>query len=551
LLLTLTIALIINLALLFGGAWTTGISSDEPTHVERLTNFLNTGWYLQDHQLINDKPIDDLASLYVYAPATALLGHAVGIATGTDRPQIVGKTLSAYASRHLTIAVIAVIGIGATGLLSKHLGRTWLCGLAGASILAAIPMWTGHGMFNIKDIPVATGYTLTTLGLLALATTSIPSGPSRVAWRGLLPLVSGLTLALGTRPGLWPPLVLMTAIAAATAKQRQSKIAITLAAAMAAGCLIGMYPALLIDPINAIAESARGSSKFGEWNKISLMNGILHGQPAPWQYLPTWLSNQIPVGIGILAILGLYEAITNKGLRRRGSIYVLLQIFLVPAAILINQSVLYNGLRQIIFVLPALAALSALGLVRLAAIVDHLFHDKLRARCRPGIWSAAVASSLAVALPTWSQINLFPYNYTYYNEWASRRPIDGNWPTDYWRTSFREVMANLPETELAICPTRDNGSPIGPKPIVNADQLQRFACAKRATSAPYEPLRPRVRKSATKAQLQNKQFWLVQENQFGSTLLPANCWVESKVSRTLHGQAMPMATLARCELNHP
>ena len=61
-------------------------------------------------------------------------------------------------------------------------------------------------MFNIKDIPVATGYTLVTLGVVAL------SRPRALGWTwlrlvGVLSLAAGALVAIGTRPGMTAPVV--------------------------------------------------------------------------------------------------------------------------------------------------------------------------------------------------------------------------------------------------------------------------------------------------------------------------------------------------------
>ena len=47
-----------------------------------------------------------------------------------------------------------------TVVIGRLLLRTWSWGLVCGAALVAVPMWTGHAMVNIKDIPVATGYTL-------------------------------------------------------------------------------------------------------------------------------------------------------------------------------------------------------------------------------------------------------------------------------------------------------------------------------------------------------------------------------------------------------
>ena len=56
-------------------------------------------------------------------------------------------------------------------------------------------------MFNVKDVPVATGHTLATLGLLLHVRDAPARRPVRLGRAGCL--VAGLVLTLGTRPGMW------------------------------------------------------------------------------------------------------------------------------------------------------------------------------------------------------------------------------------------------------------------------------------------------------------------------------------------------------------
>ncbi|MEX0789831.1 MAG: hypothetical protein WD178_03555, partial [Actinomycetota bacterium] len=67
--------------------------------------------------------------------------------------------------------------------------------------LAAIPAWTGHSMFNIKDVPSAVGYTLVTAGLV-VALSPAAHGPSRRTRRWLVgPAIAvGVFIGVGTLP---------------------------------------------------------------------------------------------------------------------------------------------------------------------------------------------------------------------------------------------------------------------------------------------------------------------------------------------------------------
>ena len=179
----------------------------------RLRNFFDTGWYALDWDYTGPGPGSDGTNTYVYGPVTMLLLHAWSIAVGRRR-LAGGLDLRARLS-------------GASPRRGRHRPRrgrqrwprwagwcsgSWRWGLVAAAVLMAVPMWTGHMMFNVKDVPVATGHTLCTLGLLlfvrdAPASRPAPGRPARQSWS------RGLVLTLGTRPGMWSGLTVLFAVA--------------------------------------------------------------------------------------------------------------------------------------------------------------------------------------------------------------------------------------------------------------------------------------------------------------------------------------------------
>ena len=188
----------VNVVVLFAGAWLTGVTIDEPIHNDRLGNYFETGWYLPDRQMTDGQPDLSISGLYVYGPVAALVAHVSAVLLGTEGWGEVSWTGEAYAARHIAIALFSVLGIAAVGAIVRLLTRSWRWAALGAAMISAIPTYTGHGMFNIKDAPVAAGYTVVTLGVVAL------SRPGIVERRLKLLGVGALALA-----PLWLPLLLI------------------------------------------------------------------------------------------------------------------------------------------------------------------------------------------------------------------------------------------------------------------------------------------------------------------------------------------------------
>ncbi len=89
------------------------------------------------------------------------------------------------------------------------------------------------------------------------------------------------------------------------------------------------------------------------------------------------------------------------------------QALLLPGLAVVGQSLLYDGLRQVLFACPAVALLLTLGW---RSFVTDLSRDhRLMQRVLPLVWSAALLVPVAV------QVQLFPYTYSYAAPYATRR----------------------------------------------------------------------------------------------------------------------------------
>jgi hypothetical protein len=540
--------LLVNVVVMFLGAWSTGISWDEPIHVLRLEQYFATEWYLPPWQMVGDQPAPGVDGLYVYGPVAALTAHAVAAITGAEGWGESTLTAEAYAARHLAVAGFALLGIAAVGVTARLLLRTWRWALVAAAILSAIPAWTGHGMFNIKDTPVAAGYSLVTLGLVALAR---PGGASagRLRILGVGALALGTVVSVGTRPGMWVPVVL-TAVGmlvltfwadstTSAAGQRGTRLAArgmsTLAGLATGGVvLLAVYPQLFSHPDRLLAAVA-DSSEY-PWNGVVLTDGVQVAMPPPPSYLPLWFAAQTPIVILALSVTGLVATavlLVGALLRRRpgmdaalavGSGLVVLQALLMPVAGVLKKAVLYDATRQVLFVVPALAMLAALG----AWVVVRRLRRSGPRLLRVGFWVAVV---LGVAVPTATVLPLFPYSYSWFNGITAVRGIDGRWMTEYWRTSARELVPLLPADGAESC---------GPwEPALGLNTC--------STQPQFEPYWDTRGTAAAPSALGPGDYYYLAFNR-GEYQAPTGCSEVGAVRRTLFGRNVTMSLVSRCSV---
>ena len=503
------------LVMVFTGGWRTGVSWDETYHVLRMRNYLGSpGWYLLDGDLLGNAPGPWEDQLYVYAPFTMVLLHGWSELWGVDPSGVVSTTAKAFAVRHVGVGLISLVALAGAAALARVALRTWSWGLVAAAVLAAMPAWTGHAMFNVKDVPVAGGYTLTTLGFAVMATT----GRRTVLIAGCATAAAGVLLAIGTRPGIWPGLGLAAA-AAALLMPRTDRVARLLAMAVAVVVAVGMlvliYPAPFGSPFDAVTGSVLESSSYG-------------GVSVSRWYIPVYLVAEVPTLLLLLGGLGAIVAV--RRLRtdpaRVALVLVLLQAFALPLLAIARGSNLYNGLRQLLFAYPALAVLATIGIAVLAA--------------RPKLWLVGAA---AMVVPIVVQVQLYPYNYAYASVPAAivAPSVGDRWPeyempTDYWRTSVRELAPEVPRGGFVLCqPNLVNGV------FMRWGNDGRDNCDTSVIGplAPYD-----AERSGTWDSSQTQ--WLAITS--GVDRIGDNCTRLADVTRPMYWRTMTMSYVATCDL---
>jgi hypothetical protein len=427
------------------GAVTTGISIDDDRHVTRLNVYWEQGLYDTEKEIAEaDGSIPPQA--YVYGPVTALIQHAANRALGFDAPRRAERSAQSYTVRHLVIAAIGVIGLLAVAALAWLLLGDWRWGIVAAGALAAIPLWTGYAMFNSKDIPVATGHTLATLGLVMLATTDRASRLRSWPVLAGLSLAAGAALMVGTRPGMWASLAASVTILTLTllwTRGLRARILGTVAAALMTSYLVLWlaYPRIFGDPWRMLRESVGASANYGDFPDANGRSFLPIHTLTDWPLILLGLA-----GLGTAAaVLKAIQLLRGRSAGAAGLLLVGSQAFTLPVLILIKGSPLYQGLRQVLFTAPAYAVLVAVGIAVLSGLS--------RRRVSRVVVATVVVAGLA--LPLAVQSGMFPFQYAYVNVAAEAAGVPAD--NDPLGTSYRSVIPHVPATVKIVCP-RSNGA---------------------------------------------------------------------------------------------
>lgn len=519
------------------GALRTGISTDEPIHVMRLKNFFDTGWYALDWDYMGSGPGSDGTNTYVYAPVTMLLLHAWSVLWGVDGWQDVSTSAQAYRVRHLGVVVIGLVGVGAVAAAGRLLLGYWRWGLVAAAVLMAVPMWTGHLMFNVKDVPVATGHTLCTVGLLLFVRDAPASLLLRVARAATL--VSGLVLTLGTRPGMWSGLTVLFAVAVVgvlwsplgSGPRLTALAELGAASVIAAAALVLVYPNVFGSPLRALPRTSEISSNF------------MSGEASDRLYVPQHLWEETPtllLGFAVVgALVALVALVRHDAAQWAPTVRLALvgvQAFAVPVAAVVVGSDLYHGLRQVLFIVPALAVLAACGM---AWSIE-------RARALPKRALVVAVGTAALVLPVVDQVMMQPYQTSYVNLatdlLARDQPDDDRPGDDFWRVSIPELVRDAQLDRLLLCKAATDEVTMVAYPFMNGSGVSSTSRNVDCREEQYGPLVPAGLAVVRDGTVTDFDAVFI-------NALPPNCTRLSEVTRWRHGFEVVVATLARCSVD--
>ena len=518
------LTLIIMTIQMFLGATLVGPTIDEGLHLDHLRSFLAGGQY----------------SNAAYGPVPSLFGHILNVTVGNESPGDPSAEIEAFVVRHLSVSVLATVGIGGAYLSARLLFASRRLGLWAALVLSTIPLWVGHGMFNLKDIPAASGFSLLIAAIVGFMVS--PRLRRKNAFLLAMTAVTGLGLSIGTRPGIWP-FLLVAAVSGfigfhflRTPKIFGNQQTIRNLWKVA---LIAIVPLALSSWFfgRYLLEAALVSANY-PWSKSRRFFGErIMSTPESHEVfrillsvLPEWTVLLSFAGLITTAVI-LTTRMRNFGNSRRVGIlglFFVTQLATPFIAIALLRPTLYDGVRQLLFVFPSIAVLSTIGLWGILKFVEGF--------SRQGnllIHLALGVLVLPIFLTAADTIRLFPYSYVYLNSVAQGHSASGKWETDYWSASLAEaVLENVAENEPVSC---------GVTHQPERRETLRSPCIS------VLPLLESL-KAPEKGSLEEHEFWTARSErellQYGPP--PENCHPAADVSRKLRGETLVLSRLYIC-----
>lgn len=416
-----------------GIGWDEGVQHD---YGELILRYYTTGF--------EDRTAQHFHNLYLYGGLFELMA-----ATASHL-----SPLEVHETRHLLNALVGIVAVLGCWKIGRMLGGPRAAFFA-ALLLLLTPRFTGHTFFNSKDVPFAAGYVWSVYFLLRL----LPELP-RPAIPSLLKLGAAIGLTLAVRAGALVLFVYLglvfvlaavrvvrgpargRAIAGTTARLAGSFVLVYVVAVLV---MLPFWPWAQLDPLVHPVLSLFRLADFSGWHGSVLFLGErIDGADLPPTYIPLLLLFTLPEGILlVLAAGGLLGMSALRGFPKRRPtmdavrhLLVLLTVAFPIVYVIAAGSLLYNGLRHLLFVLPPLIALAGSAV---HALLAHLESRSPRA-AKVGL----VAFGLVLAVHAGTLVRLHPYQFVYFNQLVGGvRGAEGRFELDYWGVTLREAVERL------------------------------------------------------------------------------------------------------------
>lgn len=358
-----------------------------------------------------------------------------------------------FETRRLVGALIGLIGLFVTWRLTRRLGGP-LAGLIALMLLAACPLYYGHLFINCKDSPFATAMMIALFGLVRAFEEYPRPSPATVALCGI-----GVGLAIGTRvlggfavlEALLPlALIFVTRSRARGVAPAAGECGMFLVpfipGAILAVLVMGLvWPWSVTAPLNLFRAVAYFSHDFERpWRELFDGQLTLITQ-MPRSYVPTLFALKLPellLGLGLCGAVGACVAAgrqDSSSVGRRAALLATVLATALPLLLtIVLQPYIYNGIRQLLFVVPPFAVLGGLAAAWIARHLDQYG--------RAAMAAGAIVLAAGIASPAADMVRLHPYEYTHFNHIAGG--VQGARPRymiDYWALSLTQAARELGE----------------------------------------------------------------------------------------------------------
>ncbi|HSI90597.1 MAG TPA: glycosyltransferase family 39 protein, partial [Adhaeribacter sp.] len=343
-----------------------------------------------------------------------------------------------YLMRHLLTFVFSFIGIAFFYRLISERFNNWKWGLAGAFFLVLSPRLFAEGFYNSKDAVFMSLFCVASFTMLRFLKNP---GYQTAFWHAL-----ATAIAINSRitavviPALTLAVLFINFLGPEAYRFRNRKLLFSVLVYLSFGFLLTVlfWPYLWENPVGNFGQAFKNMSAFRWKNHVLYLGKMTLSDQLPWHYFPVWLFITTPLlysflfGTGLVLVLknwfGNFRQAFRPGWLQQDLVF--LALFLGPAlAVIVLNSVLYDGWRQLYFLYIPFLYLALRGLYGLW----HGFRNK----------KLQLAIGLVVVLQTahtlYFMVQYHPFQFMYFS-FLRGEQIEKNFERDYWGVSVRRGL---------------------------------------------------------------------------------------------------------------
>lgn len=404
-----------------------GVTSDAASHVKYGRDI--AAWYTS---LFTDQSVFQSVNTWLYGGFFDLTVYMLNWVSPFD----------IHDTRHLYSAFIGLFGVVAAYRIGCVLGGP-RAGFLAALCLVLTPRYFGHMFNNTKDIPFAVFY-LWGIYYLIVCLESFPK-VVRADWIKLGVFV-GLTMAIRANgavlffyAGLFGAIRLIQQSGGISDLFSKRVLSLYVGLFAVAYCvLLPFWPWLQLHPMTGLWDGIVTFASFSEVHFSFFEGQYVASDIIPWYYAPKWLLLTLPEFVlGALMFAAAWFVFLWQQ-AERDDVQVLQWAViwfggLFPLVYgILSATPLYDGLRQMLFVIPPLVVVGIVGFER---CLSQLSRVSMR-------WVGWGLKASLVVLTMWDMVDLHPNQYVYFNRAFAGgiQKAASDYETDYWNHTFKQGL---------------------------------------------------------------------------------------------------------------
>ena len=343
-----------------------------------------------------------------------------------------------YYFRHLMTFFMYFAGVFAVFKLVERRFADWRLGLLGALFMVLSPRMFAEGFYNDKDVVFLALFAinLNTMVLFLQRPTIRMAMWHALATAILIDVrIMGIILAAATL------VMILLRLGRREVPFRASFASLLTYLALSVFLVIALWPYLWSDPLGNFIQAFNNMANFRWPFAVLYLGEYIKATELPWHYIPVWLIITTPVFYTLLFFIGVFSVLRQVYFRgwkiwhgdNEWQDLLFLGLFSGPIlTVILLDSVLYDGWRQMYFIYP---------LFILLAVRGWLSFFSLQFIKYPQAWPVGigiVTFLILISTSTW-MIRFHPFQYVYFNQLAGK-DVKSKFDVDYWGVSSRQAL---------------------------------------------------------------------------------------------------------------